>query len=222
MKKGNRVTGLLGYWVARLLGHPETLSPSHPVTLFLLFSFYFLVFTSTATAQVLPEQRHSCWDITIGGVDEEPERPLHYGFLLRQPHIVPAADSGLMLIALAKEYLGTPYHYGGKTPKGFDCAGFARFLYLHFGHELPPYSGGQGRVGIEVSDTRNLLPGDLVLFGGRRHSKAIGHTGLVISTDTATGIFTFIHSATHGGVIISRSTEPYYKARYITARRVFR
>lgn len=182
------------------------------------FTFHLSPFTLNAQ----PAVHHNCWDITIGGTPEEPERPLYYGMLLNPPHIVAASDSGIMLIAMAKEYLGTPYHYGGKTPKGFDCAGFARFLYLRFGHELPPYSGGQGRVGTEVKDPRDLHPGDLVLFGGRRHSKAIGHTGLVISTDTATGVFTFIHSATHGGVIISRSTEPYYKARYITARRVFR
>ena len=165
--------------------------------------------------------RHNCWDIGIGGHGEEAERPQYYGFLLRRPHIVASSDSGIMLIAMAKEYLGTPYRYGGKTPRGFDCAGFARYLYLHFGHLLPPYSGGQGRVGTEVSDTRNLQPGDLVLFGGRHHTKTIGHTGLVVSADTATGVFTFIHSATHGGVIISRSTEPYYRSRYITARRVF-
>ncbi len=184
--------------------------------LFLISPFSFI--PHHAQAQV----RHNCWDITIGRPDEEVERPLYYGFLLHQPHIVAEHDSGIMLIALAKEYLGTPYHYGGKTPKGFDCAGFARFLYLKFGYELPPYSGGQGRVGVEVSDTRNLRPGDLVLFGGRHHSRVIGHTGLVVSTDTDTGVFTFIHAATHGGVIISRSSEPYYKPRYITARRVFK
>jgi len=187
------------------------------VSLFIIFHLSFFISTVEAQAPV----RHSCWDITIGAEPEEAPRPQYYGWLINQPHIVSESDSGIMIIAMAKEYLGTPYRYGGKTPKGFDCAGFARFLYLHFGHELPPYSGGQGRVGTEVSDTRNLLPGDLVLFGGRHHSKAIGHTGLVISTDTNTGVFTFIHSATHGGVIISRSTEPYYKARYITARRIF-
>lgn len=187
------------------------------VVVFLLSYLSFLI-----SLHAQPLVRHSCWDITLGGDAGEPERPLYYGLLLNQPHIVAATDSGIMLVAMAKEYLGTPYHYGGKTPKGFDCAGFARFLYLRFGHELPPYSGGQARVGVEVRDTRNLRPGDLVLFGARNHTKTIGHTGLVVSADTATGVFTFIHAATHGGVIISRSTEPYYKSRYITARRVFR
>lgn len=49
----------------------------------------------------------------------------------------------------------------------------------------------------------------------------MGHTDIVVATDTDTGVFTFIHSSTHNGVIISRSTEPYYKERYLTARRIF-
>lgn len=186
----------------------------------IIFLAFLLSVITPAEAQM--PLGHSCWDISFGNKHDEPKRPLHYCLLINQPHVIAPADSGIMLIALAKEYLGTPYRYGGKTPKGFDCAGFARFLYLRFGYELPPYSGGQGRVGTKIEDTRKLRAGDLVLFGGRHHSKAIGHTGLVISTDANTGEFTFIHAATHGGVIISRSTEPYYKDRYITARRLFR
>ena len=35
-----------------------------------------------------------------------------------------------MVIDEANRYLGTPYRWGGKTPEGFDCAGFTRFIYL--------------------------------------------------------------------------------------------
>ena len=159
-------------------------------------------------------QRHNCWDIDI---EEDLTRPP-----FRSPRTITAADSGLMLVGMAKEYLGTPYHYGGRTPKAFDCAGFALYLYRHFGHNLPGWSGAQAKLGVEVSDTRNLLPGDLVFFGGRHSHKTVGHTGIAISTDTTTGVFTFIHASTGAGVIISRSTEEYYKKRYLTARRIFK
>ena len=161
---------------------------------------------------------HRCWDISFPQREETPTRNI---LLMEQPYIMAESDSGLMLVALAKEYLGTPYHYGGKTPKGFDCAGFARFLYNKFGYTLAPYSGGQYRQGRKVESTRDLVAGDLVFFGARGNTKSVGHTGIAIQTDTATGVFIFIHAATHGGVIISRSSEPYYKIRYLGARRVF-
>lgn len=159
-------------------------------------------------------QRHNCWDIDLV--------PVSRGATFPAPYIIAPSDSGMMLVAMAKEYIGTPYRYGGRTPKGFDCAGFALYLYRHFGHNLPGWSGAQAHLGIEVSDTRNLQAGDLVFFGARHNTKFVGHTGIAIQTDTATGVFTFIHSSTHNGVIISRSTEPYYKKRYLTARRLFR
>ena len=157
---------------------------------------------------------HRCWDIDVV--------PATHGIGIPAPYIVAPADSGLLLVAKAKEYIGTPYHYGGRTPKAFDCAGFALYLYRFFGHELPGWSGAQARLGTEVSDTRNLLPGDLVFFGGRHSKKSIGHTGIVVDADAVTGNFRFIHASTGAGVIISRNTEPYYKERYLTARRLFK
>ena len=157
--------------------------------------------------------RHNCWDIDI---EESTVRPSYLAL-----HTTAKADSGLMLVAMAKEYIGTHYRYGGRTPKGFDCAGFALYLYRHFGHDLPGWSGAQAKLGVEVSDTRNLQAGDLVFFGGRHNTKSIGHTGIAIYADSVTGVFTFIHASTTNGVIISRSTEPYYAARYLTARRIF-
>lgn len=174
-----------------------------------------LVFILSSLISIAQQpQRHNCWDIDL--------MPPSHGISMPPPYIIAPSDSGMMLVAMAKEYLGTPYHYGGRTPKGFDCAGFALYLYRHFGHHLPGWSGAQAKLGVEVSDTRNLQAGDLVFFGGRHSSKSVGHTGIAIQTDPATGVFTFIHAATHGGVIISRSTEEYYKKRYITARRLFR
>ena len=157
--------------------------------------------------------KHRCWDIEFEVDGHRPE--------LRVPMIEAPVDSGAMLVSLAMNYLGTPYHYGGRTPKAFDCAGFALFLYRHFGYSLPAWSGAQARLGVEVSDTRNLHPGDLVFFGGRGAKKIVGHTGIVVDTDVRTGVFRFIHASTGAGVIISRSTEDYYKSRYITARRLF-
>lgn len=124
------------------------------------------------------------------------------------------ADS---VIAEAMKYLGTPYKWGGKTPKGFDCAGFVRYIYGKFGVLLPPSAAPQYKMGIAVNK-EELAIGDLVFFGGRHKSKIIGHVGIV--TDVHDGEFVFIHSATSTGITLTSSTEPYYKKRYIGACRI--
>lgn len=129
-------------------------------------------------------------------------------------------DSADLLIAEARRHLGAPYHYGGKGPRSFDCAGFARFCYLKFGITLPPSSGAQYGVGHRIKDRKKLQRGDLVFFQGRSGSGGVGHTGIVTEVDTATGVFRFIHAATSTGVIHSYSTEAYYARRYIGATRL--
>ncbi len=170
----------------------------------------FFPFFSSATAQTL---RHSCWDIDL--VPQSSPTTT-----LKVPLMAARQDTGTLIVKMAQQYIGTPYRFGGRSPKAFDCAGFALFLYKHFGHSLPGWSGAQAKLGVEVSDTRNLQPGDLVFFGGRGNKKVVGHTGIVVDADENTGIFRFIHASTGAGVIISRSTEDYYKVRYITARRI--
>ena len=130
-------------------------------------------------------------------------------------------DTAQALIELGRQYLGTRYRYAGRTPKGFDCAGYVHFLYKHYGYQLGLSSGAQYRQGTKVN-RGDLRPGDLVFFGGRRHTRTVGHTGMVVTVDNAAGTFTFIHSSTTRGVIISQSTEPYYATRYIGARRILR
>jgi len=179
---------------------------------FVSMAFILLLSASEALAQMPQKVRHNCWDIDIKLSDNS----------VPPSYVIAPSDTGIMLVALAKEYLGTPYHYGGRTPKAFDCAGFALYVYRHFGHDLPGWSGAQARLGTEVSDTRNLQPGDLVFFGGRHNTKIVGHTGIVVSANAHDGTFTFIHASTTAGVIISHNTEEYYKKRYLTARRLLK
>lgn len=123
------------------------------------------------------------------------------------------------IIETAKQYIGTPYHYGSPGPKSFDCSGFTSYIFRQFGYNLPRSSDGQGAYGRAVEDGfENLQKGDLVLFSRRGHS--IGHVGIFIELDTVNRSFKFIHAATHGGVMISNYYEQYYKSHYRYARRV--
>lgn len=179
-----------------------------------LAAFLFLILVSSVAVGQSSTVRHRCWDIVV-------EREADVRPYVLAP-MMETIDSGALLVTMAKDYLGTPYRYGGRSPKAFDCAGFALYLYKRFGYDLPGWSGAQARLGVEVSDTRNLRPGDLVFFGGRGAKKIIGHTGIVVDVDVRTGTFRFIHASTGAGVIVSRSTEEYYSKRYLTARRLFR
>lgn len=128
----------------------------------------------------------------------------------------PSADD---VINTARRYLGTPYRSRGRTPNGFDCSGFTRYVYSQFGYNLNGSAPGQYSHGHSVSRSE-LQRGDLVFFGGRRHSKSIGHVGIVTEADNSKGTFKFIHSSTSRGVCISASTEAYYSNRYVGARRL--
>ena len=134
--------------------------------------------------------------------------------ILHRPTAVTVAD---LVIEEAMKYLGIPYRWGGGSPKGFDCAGFTRFIYGKFGVTLAPSAAPQYKAGPALK-TDEICKGDLVFYGGRNGSKSIGHVGIVTSVDEKG--FYFIHSATSTGITITHSTEAYYKKRYIGACRV--
>lgn len=120
------------------------------------------------------------------------------------------------VIEEAMKYIGTPYRWGGKTPAGFDCAGFTRYIFSKFGLSLAPSAGPQFKQGTSVKKNE-LCRGDLVFFGGRRSTRSIGHVGIV--TSVKDDEFLFIHAASKG-ITVSSSKEAYYSKRYICACRV--
>ena len=109
------------------------------------------------------------------------------------------------IISEAMKYIGTPYRWGGKTPAGFDCAGFTRYVYSKFGLTLGPSAPSQVHEGKRLKNDE-IRPGDLVFYGGSRNRKAVGHVGLVTEVDE--GGFKFVH-ASNTGVRVSSSREPY-------------
>ncbi len=126
---------------------------------------------------------------------------------------------GDQVVAYARTFLGTPYKLGASGPRLFDCSGFTRYVYKHFGYEMTQYTVAQFHEGREVASFSDLQKGDLVFFGQRGSVRNIGHVGIVVSVDEERGSFRFIHASSSGGVIESDSTQSYYLMRYIGARR---
>ncbi|WP_347050737.1 NlpC/P60 family protein [Flavobacterium olei] len=120
------------------------------------------------------------------------------------------------LIANATENIGIRYRSGGTTKAGFDCSGLMINTFNSFDIKLPRSSIEQSRVGTKVN-SEEAQKGDLIFFrtNGRRH---INHVGMVV--DVADGEIKFVHSSTHGGVMISSTKEPYYTRAFSQVNRI--
>jgi hypothetical protein len=64
---------------------------------------------------------------------------------------------------MLQSFLGVPYVWGGRSPKGFDCSGLVQFVYGLHGIALPRDSPLQYEVGSVVHDEPAV--GDLLFFG---------------------------------------------------------
>ncbi len=120
------------------------------------------------------------------------------------------------IIHYAKQFLGTPYKYGGSSTSGFDCSGFVHYVFTHFNIAVPRSSSAFGGVGkaIKMPDAN---PGDVILFTGTNSAvRQIGHVGIVYQNKD--GVLDFIHSSSssnHWGVTISRYNGSGYERRYM-------
>ena len=117
--------------------------------------------------------------------------------------------SGQNIVNYAKQFMGTPYFYGGESTHGFDCSGLTQYVFRHFGISLPRTAAEQAQVGQSVSKS-DLQPGDLVFFDttGATYS----HVGIYV------GDGQFISATTSRGVRICSVSDPYYwGARYTKA-----
>ncbi len=123
------------------------------------------------------------------------------------------------IINFAKKYLGTPYHYAGSTPSGFDCSGFIYYVMGNFGFELTRSSYGLAEFG-ETVKLADIRPGDLMFFKGRNvNSTRVGHVALVV--EVTPDAIRFIHASTSRGVVIDNfKTSRYYIPRFIKAKRL--
>lgn len=120
---------------------------------------------------------------------------------------------GAQIVAYAKQFLGTPYVYGGNGPNSFDCSGFTKYVYAHFGVTLNRTATDQLANGTSVSKSQ-LQPGDLVFFRANT-TKPVSHVGIYI------GGGQFIHASTNTyAVQIDNLDSGYYSRVYVYGRHI--
>lgn len=121
------------------------------------------------------------------------------------------AEKTLSICDLAKQFIGTPYRWGGTTPKAFDCSGFVKYVYAKLGVKLPRTAREQFKVGKKVK-SGTWKPGDLVFFDMMKGY--VSHVGMYLGNGM------FIHASTpRTGVRIDYITAPIFRRHYVGARR---
>jgi len=150
---------------------------------------------------------------------ESPELASDKGMIKKDSALIKVnnhSDLINQLIESATENIGTRYRSGGTTKAGFDCSGLMYCTFGNFDIKLPRSSIEQSRIGMKVN-TDEAQKGDLIFFktNGRHH---INHVGMVV--EVVDGEIKFVHSSTHGGVMISSTKEPYYERTFSQVNRI--
>lgn len=101
------------------------------------------------------------------------------------------------VVAVALQYLGVPYVWGGSTPAGFDCSGLTSYCYRQIGVSLPRTSRSQYQVGKHIPPDRldMLVPGDLVFFARDADPDRVHHVGIYV------GDGNYLHAPQTGDVV---------------------
>ncbi|MGZ6788336.1 MAG: C40 family peptidase [Mycobacteriaceae bacterium] len=112
------------------------------------------------------------------------QNPDQYQALLTQQGLTPnmgqpgVDQSRLGIVNFAKQFLGTPYVWGGTNLKtGVDCSGLVQAVYSHFGIHLPRISYQQANFGQRVA-LDQLRPGDLVAWNNSSRNPGADHIAI--------------------------------------------
>lgn len=155
---------------------------------------------------------------------ERPKLDPNLIFLEEQTVTLPQVGSGdkekrKLVDPVGRQWIGTPYLYGGYSKRGVDCSGLTKSILtdpkIGMNERMIPRSArDQAQIGKSVSRDRQQI-GNLVFFSASPNTSKITHVGMVLDNDH------FIHASTSRGVVIQSLNEKWWKERYVTGRDIF-
>jgi len=124
------------------------------------------------------------------------------GWHLPVVHLVPIKAKQQDFVAIAEEFLHTPYLWGGRTSLGIDCSGLVQIALLAAGHPCLRDSDMQEMALGKLSSLGELRRGDLVFWKGHvaiaRDSETLLHANahaMAVAIEPAAGAIARIKAA---------------------------
>jgi cell wall-associated NlpC family hydrolase len=123
------------------------------------------------------------------------------------------SKKGEKIADLAESLLGSPYKYGGASPKGFDCSGLVHYTHGKLGIRTPRTSLQQYKHAKHIK-LSELTLGDIVFFTLNKHS--VSHVGIYVGNNR------FIHAPKSGKqVTMNNLNDEYWRPRVVGAGRLY-
>lgn len=122
------------------------------------------------------------------------------------------SDNVKLLKTKAFGFLGTRYRFGGTSRNGLDCSAFVQKVFNEMEVSLPRTAREQFERG-ELVTRGDMQKGDLVFF--RTYASFPSHVGIYLGGNR------MIHASSRDRrVVISSVDTPYYRSRFIGAKRM--
>ncbi|MGH1536557.1 MAG: C40 family peptidase [Gammaproteobacteria bacterium] len=120
---------------------------------------------------------------------------------------------GEQIADIAHSLLGSPYKYGGATPKGFDCSGLVVYTHGKLGIRTARTSLQQYKSAKNVR-LNELHSGDLVFF--KLGKSVVSHVGIYVGNGK------FIHAPKSGKrVAVNNLNDSYWRPRIVSGGRLY-